>query len=262
LTSQISQISGPNIDILFLIWFFVLPAIAIILLILAPIFWFFIVPKIARTITWQRFKKSITVGLADDAGWFQLIFSKLHLPEGVVQTTIEGDWRFLPRPRWKSKSNPGDKDTETTQGIILKKFTWKDLGKPFWIGYVGKVALTNPATLSGIEQTDSILLDVQLKKMQDYILNLPTQTKQDLLALMGELKESLKAKSITFVDPRKIKEILPQMYTPSQIDALAENRVQYGMKKRGKEYGKLVIGLAAIIGLVIVAIIVCSFLFQ
>jgi len=262
--TQISQLLNPNIDILFFIWFFVLPALAIIFLILAPIFWFFIVPKIARTITWARLKKCITILLADDMGWVQLVFSKEHLPEGVVETTrSEGDWRFLPRPKWKSlksKSNPGD--TASVEEIILKKFTWKDLGKPFWIGYAGKVALMNPATLAGMEQTNESLFEVQLKKMQDYILSLPESTRQTLLTLMGELKESLKVKPITLVDPRKIKEVVPQMYTPSQVEAIAVNRELKGMKKRGKEYGKLVIGLAAIIGLVILGIIVVSFLMR
>ena len=50
------------------------------------------------------------------------------------------------------------------------------------------------------------------------------------------------------------------MNTPSQIDALAANREEYGRRQRGRDIGKFIIGGMLIIGLVAVIVAALYFL--
>jgi len=259
--------------VLYIFWLLVLPALAIFLICFFPIFWFIIVPKLARTLTWARFRKCSILALADDSGWAEIVPSKKEIPEGLVNTP--NGWFFFPRPRWKSEKRerkqtqqtqtnptPSDEDDAAMESVMLRKYILKGMGKPFWFGYASKVTLVNPGALASLEETSSSPMDVRLKKIQDRVLSLPESLRQDLPTLVRELKDALKVKPINVLDPRKIKRISDQLYPPSQIEALETFAEAYGMKLRGKEYGKLIIGLAAIIGLVILGIIVVNFLFH
>lgn len=98
-------------------------------------------------------------------------------------------------------------------------------------------------------------------KLADFASTLPDHSKQALMELVTEMEGKLKVKPITYVDTRKaIKENLPQMYTPSQLKALATNREQYGMEKAGRQYTPLILGAGLISGLVVLAIVAMSIL--
>jgi hypothetical protein len=130
---------GPLMDLfnLFNLLITLLPTIVTVVVFL--IWWFVVVPKVARTLTWARFgNKTISI-LGDDEGYIEIVPSKQHLPEGVINT--KRGYRFLPRPL----GNPGPDATPT--GVLpwmYKKYTLKGLGKPAWFGYAGKVPNFNP----------------------------------------------------------------------------------------------------------------------
>lgn len=245
----------------------VLPIFAILFMVFAPIFWFLIVPAIARMLTWKRFQKVSFHVVGDDTGYVSLVPTKEELPEGVVKT-VKG-YHFLPRAKWKT-GNPGT--PSHIENLLLRKFIWKEMGKPIWIGYAGKVALVNPATLAAAQQVQDKKPigdpKTMIEKLTNYVKTLPKtltvksfreqknfRLRDDLTTMLKQLKTEMKILPYTVVDPTKIKELVRKMYTPSQLDALATNREQYGMKKRGQEYGKLILGGALIIGLVIIAIL-------
>lgn len=255
--------------IFWIIWMMVLPVIAITLILLVPIFWFFIVPKISRMLTWKRFQKCSFHIIADDTGYVTVLPTTEEIPEGIVRT--KKGYRFLPRPKWKEHvDNPGN-----TANLILRKFIWKDMGKPLWLGYAGKVAAVNPATLAGLQQskTKKPIGNSQkvLEPLLKYVKTLPKtlmikgftgqrtlKLRSDLTKLLEALKNEINIQEYTVIDPTKIKQLISQMYTPSQLDALATNRFQAGVKRAGKQYTGLILGGGLIIGLVIIAILLVA----
>jgi len=253
-------------EIFWLVWMLVLPVLGVTLMILFPLFWFFIVPPISRMLAWMRFKKVSFHVIADDTGYVSILPTTEEIPEGIVKT--KKGYRFLPRPKWKQTSNPGN-----TANLLLRKFIWKDMGKPIWLGYAGKVAAVNPATLAGLQQSQSTkpLGDpkAMISKLEKYVGDLPKtltvkgvlkqksfNLRSDLTKMLRDLQTEINILPLTVIDPTKIKEVISQMYTPSQLDALATNRETYGMKKKGQEYGKLILGGGLILGLVIIAILI------
>lgn len=254
----------PAIELLAIIWMWVLPALGMTAITVVPIFWFLIVPKLARRLTWGRFQNVNVFALADDTGWADIVLTTKSIPEGIYETEKHG-WRFNPRLRWTKAEKTAER--EFVEQLVTQKYILKDYGKPFWFGYLGKVMNVNPRTLAGLQQsqTNNPTPEMLTLKIRDYVkTTLPQQFSEGLTQLVDELEKKLteKAKTITILDPKVIKEVLPQMVTPSQLDALATNREQYGMKKVGHEYGKLIIGGALIIGLVIIAIVAMSFLMK
>jgi hypothetical protein len=257
-------------QLFFILWMLVLPCLAIVGIIVVPVFWFFVVPRIARKLTWQRFKKGSYHMLADDTGYAYLAFTDEELPEGVVHTKY--GFRFLPRPH-KAIGNPHSHEEEQAESIVLRKYVWRDMGKPIWFGYAGKVGAMNPATLAALQQSQSkrpiSQADKILEDLEAYAKKLPkTLTIQrllgkvetlnlraDLLGMLKKLKTEINVLPYTIIDPTRIKEIIPNMWTPSQLDALATNREMKGMKKAGKQHAGLILGGALIIGLVIIAIL-------
>ena len=249
-------------ELLILIWMWVLPTLGITLAFLGFVIWVFIIPKISKKLMWARFKNSNIFALADDSGWAELVVSTKTLPEGIHQTKEHG-WRFMLRPRWKKE--PKKPTEEQIEQLASRKYMLKDLGKPFWFGYVGKVTLFNPPTLAALEQSNlsSSNPAMYFAKIEAFIeQQCPKQLATSLKGLVEELKQNLEneAKKITILDPKIIKEVLPQMNTPSQIDALAANREEYGRKQRGHDIGKFVIGGMLIIGLVAVIVAALYFL--
>jgi len=140
------------------------------------------------------------------------------------------------------------------------------MGKPVWFGYAGKVASMNPATLAALQQIRDKKRNAteHLHKLRNYVNRLPRQLvvgnsswnlRNDLTTMLNELENYLHFKPLTIIDPTRIKEILPRMFTPSQLDALATNRELKGLKRAGRQYTPLILGSGLIIGLVIIAII-------
>jgi len=249
----------PMMQIFFILWMFVLPILAIVGVVLVPIFWFGIVPKIARTLTWKRFRKVSFHLIADDSGYVSLVPTTEELPEGIVNT--KAGFRFLPRPRWiKGNPVPTDEDTGNLKDIMLRKFIWKDLGKPLWLGYAGKVAAFNPATLAMLQQRKHVEVDATgyVDEIKDYVKQLGQPHRKDLTKMLSELVTGLKFTALTVLDPTKIKEVLPKMYTPSQIIAVAVNREARGMKRAGKQWTPLILGGGIILGLILLIIVAMS----
>lgn len=246
------------IELFFLVWMWLLPMVAIACLILVPTVWFFIFPKISKKLMWARFRNSSILALADDSGWVELVVTDKIIPEGIVETKKHG-WFFLPRPRWS-------KEVKHVSQVLVErmaatKYMLKDLGKPFWFAYSGKVLLVNPKTLASITKSGKGDNPAgQFQSLLDYAKTLPPHLSEPLVKLVEDLKAAVETKPLTILQPQKIKEIVASMHTPSQIEALATNREQYGMLKRGHEYGKLIIGAGLIIGLVIIAIVAIMYL--
>jgi len=255
-------------DILFFVWMLVLPVIGLLSIIFVPIFWFFIVPKIARTLTWKRFSKCSFHFIGDDTGFAYLVPTTEELPEGVVKTKY--GYRFLPRP---ISHNPGNPDGKIVEQLMLRRFVWRDIGKPIWFGYAGKVTAINPATLALVEAekkkkktrnpVNKVLRDIEVYvKGLPKTLTIPDKNSVRTINLQKELKEKLELlkttlnyKPLTILDPTKVKEIAPKMWTPSQIDALATNREWRGIKRAGKQYTPLILGAGTILAILIFGII-------
>ena len=248
----------PMLQIFFLLWMFILPILGILTPILFLVFWRGIVPKIARKLTWKRFSKCSFHMVADDSGYAQLLETTEELPEGIVNT--KKGFRFLPRPTWlRGNPNPNSKSVED---VMLRKFTWKDMGKPLWFGYAGKVTSANPATLAGSQQTP-----FEAPKVTEYINSMIKDVKAlaepirgELTQKLEDLADGLKFKPLTVIDPTIIKKLYPKMFTPSQLDAFGRNRETRGMKRAGKQYTPLIIGAGLILGMVIIAILAMSML--
>lgn len=250
------------IEIFMFLWMWILPMVGVVFLILFPVFWFLLMPKISKKLFWAKFKNANVIAMADDSGWAELIVTTKTLPEGIHETKEHG-WRFQLRPRYSKE--PKDVNVELAEQLASRKYMLKDLGKPFWFCYSGKVALFNPATLAALEQPQ--YMDnpkVYFKDIRDFAGKLSADIAEPLRKLVDKLEEKVESamKPVTVLDPKIVKTVLPQMITPSQIDALAANRELYGMKKRGMEYGKLILGGSLIIGLIILAIVAMSFAFK
>jgi hypothetical protein len=253
-------------ELFWIVWLLVLPILGILFCVFAPVFWFFIVPKVARMLTWKRFQKVSFRFICDDQGYSFLVPSSPNIiPEGVVKTKNFG-YRLLPR----ASSNPNV--NMTAQRIVLKKYIWADIGKPIYFGHAGKVGDFSPATLAILEQTqekDPISKpEPILKQISDYVKTLPKtltlktfgrdktfNLRQDLTNMLKSLQDEINVKELTVFDPALIKPLLEDMYTPTQLDALATSSEQVGLKLRGKEYGRLILGGGLIIGLVILGIV-------
>lgn len=258
-----------EMDIFFILWFFVLPMLGIAWSIIAPVFWFFIVPRVARMLTWKRFSKCSFHMVADDTGYVKLLPTLEELPEGVVRT--ERGWRFLPR-----RSRMTTNKNQHLVNIGLRKFVWGDMGKPLWYGYAGKVGSLNPSMLALLHESkggSNPNPKTTLVELERYVSKLPkvltrergrkTETwnlKEDLIKMLISLKEELAFEPLTLIDPTRIKEVIPKMFTPSQIDALATYSEMIGMKKAGKQFTPLILGAGLIVGLLIFGIIALSML--
>jgi len=253
-------------QLFWIVWMFILPILGITLAVLAPIIWFFIVPKVARMLTWCRFRNVSIHAIADDSGYVELVPTNVELPEGVVRT--KRGWRFLPRPRWKTKkekrlNEKKRQELDMAEQLGLRKYVLKGLGKPFWFGYAGKITAMNPATLAALQQTNNPHNPTgNFQVIEEYIKNIAEPFRKDLTKMLTQLKQQVKAKSLTLINTDAIKTVVPQMYPASLIDALATNREYYGMKRRGREYTGLILGGALIIGLVIFGIIALMMVFK
>lgn len=259
-------------DIIYIIWMWVLPALAIMWSVLVPVVWIFIVPKTSKRLMWARFRNSSILAIADDSGWADLVVTTKSIPEGIFETKDHG-WRFMPRVQLKKELDPkqagvSSENTDQTQlaeQIASRKYILKDLGKPFWFCYDGKVAVVNPATLAALQETSrQHNPESYLTKMREFASTQPVQVYTELTKLIEELHETLQKKTstLTVLDPKIMKTILSKMFNVSQIAALATNREEYGAKLKGHEYGKLIIGGALIIGLVILGIVAISYLMK
>lgn len=255
----------PILQIFFILWMFVLPILGIITPILSLVIWFFIVPKLARKLTGARFRNVSIHAIADDSGYVELVTTDVELPEGVVKT--KKGWRFLPRPIYKLLTRKKKKNYEALEGaenIALRKYVLKGLGKPFWFDYAGIVASTNPATLAVLQQNQNPSNpQVHFNKIENYIESLPKEfpwknqifhIRKDLKKMLEEIREHLKSKPITTLDPRAMKEILPELTPPSLMDAIEMYSEMVGREERGTQYGKI-IGVGLIFGVIIFGII-------
>ena len=208
-------------DILYMLWFIILPVIGILFPTFALIFWFFIVPGLAKKLTWNRFRNVEAHLVGDDSGYAEFVFTKERIPEGAART--KRGWHFLPQPIYQ---NPGKTD-ELIQAerIALKKYILKDFGKPFLIDYAGKITSMNLGTLAALQQTEK-QVDIKwyFDEMEKIIADTPKHFRKELSKKLKALQQATDAEPLTNIDIGTIKEAVPKMYPPSLIDALAINR--------------------------------------
>lgn len=243
-------------DLFWLLWMLVLPILGLVTPIIFLVFWKFIVPAVARMLTWSRFRNVTIHAVADASGFVELVPTKEQLPEGIVRT--KRGWHFLPRP---ISQNPKTDEEKMAERIGLKTHILQSVGKPFLLGYAGKITSMNFATLAGMQQNEeSVNLKGYISDMETIIKDMPKHFKKELTLKLKVLKQAMKAEPTTLINPDAIKEIVQKMYPPSMIDALAENRLLKGRKQAGRQYTSLILGGAIIIGLVVLGIAVIMFL--
>jgi len=243
-------------EILYTLWFIILPVIGILALIFGPIFWFFIVPGLAKMLTWNRFKNVTFHLIGDHTGYAELVPTKEQLPESITRT--KKGWHFNPSPIY---ANPSKSETdEQTEQIGLKKYILKGIGKPIWLNFAGKITSMNFGALATLQQNKKeVNLEPYFDGLKEIIADTPKHFKKPLTTKLNALQKVVKSKPLTYLDLGGIKTALPQMYPPSLIDALATNREMKGMKRRGKELIPLILGatiILSVVAIIIVAILV------
>lgn len=240
-----------------IIWMLVLPVLGFLAIVFGPVFWFFIVPKVSRMITWNRFRNVAYHLLGGDSGYAYLLATKDRLPEAVEETK-EG-YRFLPHAIWRG-TKISDLDERDAEQLARRTYIWKDVGKPIYFGYLGEVPSVNPATLAALEEhpNNPSRAIARLTEIMAYVdAEVPKGFAEALNKKLSGLNRILHSKPITRVDPKTLREVLPQMFTADQLDAVATNRELRGMKRAGKQYTGLIVGggiLAVILILGILAI--------
>jgi len=262
----------PLNQILFYVWMLVLPTIAVVLMVLIPIWWWIIVPRISRRLTWARFGNKTLVVFGDDHGYADIQVSKSSMPEGVVE--FKNGYHFLPRRTSEDEKvgSKGEKAKRFNTDFMYRRFTLKDHGKPLWFGYVGKVGLVNPETLSAIAgkklQTNPHNPASNIAELTPLIAGLPSNVSKDTKKRMKEIVKSAlekpegTPKDLTLADPTKIKQVIAKNYTPSQLEAYGKKRELIGMKKAGSQVGKYVMGIGVLIILLVIAVIVVMVMTQ
>jgi len=242
---------------LYIIWMLVLPLLAICMMIVIPILWFAIMPGIAKRLIFARFRPGALQGIADDTGMFDIQQSKFELPEGIAHNKL--GWYLYPRPTYKPTTEVSEQTEEGIQAaehLMLKKCILRDIGKPIWFGYRGKMGLVNPLTLAALENKPKTLHNPsqQFANLEMFAATLSKDIQKPLSRLIGDLKERIHEETITWFDPRLIREVLPQNYTESQIDAVAINRENYGRKSQGKDVFKIAL-LILVFSVAVISII-------
>jgi len=242
-------------DLLFLLWFYILPPLAMILLIVGVIGWFFLMPGASKLLFWARFQNVILHFIADASGLLEIVKTKEKVPEGV-ELTSRG-WRFLPQPLI-SKENPGEltDDEKDAERITLKPHILKTVGKPVFLDYAGKVTSMSFTTLAALQQQNNkINLQWHFDELKQYGGMLPKTVKKDFEKKIQDLQKRVNAQPLTPINPEAIRAIIPDQYSPTQIEALAANRLEKGRRKARKDLWPLILGGAIIIGIVAIAIV-------
>lgn len=262
----------PWLETFFMLWEVVFPILGIFCPAFLIAFWRCVVPSVARRLTWARFGKATVLAIADDDGWVELVVSRKSLGEGVLETSR--GWRLLPRPYFKKiialmkkKPKKGSLEAsdpvklEQAENIVLRRFSLRGLGKPFWYGYAGKAPLMSPKALSELQRSKEEPLKEQklnfIQKVKKYIdEKLPREYAEEMTNILDQLRDVIKARTLTLVDPTLIKQVISKTYNQSQLDALATNREMRGMKRAGKQFMPFILGGAIIVAIVAMVIIV------
>jgi len=248
-------------ELIWMIWFLVLPVVALVLLGLIPVVWFFIIPKIARKLTWARFGDTNIAGIADSAGYFDLEVSRKSLGEGVLDVGKK-IFRFLPRPLFKSaKKQPSTKESQAER-VILRKYILKGLGKPIWLGWAGKVPVANPEAVAALQGEHTAIHNpsTNIEKIKQYVdEKIPAKFQKGLHKLLNEIGENIKPVIPVFnLDLDVLKEVLPKMNTTSQMKALANEYYLKGQASRDRDILKVGFVAMIILGMIVLAIILAT----
>ena len=253
------------ISIIFILWFYILPVIGILAVILGPIIWFFIVPPVARRLTWGRFGSSNAVLLADDSGHAELIVTRHRLPEGVLlwKEGRKRFWALLPR------TGKGKTEDETRlKEILTSKFILKDWGKPIWIGYKGKPALVNPLTLALATSNPGgnaplKTIEQNLDTLQKYAEDeLAKKDYERIKEIIEKIREEIvnATKTVKVLNPTLIRTLIPQNYQASQLKAIANVSEDIGREEAGRDYIRMGMGFSLIVAILILGIIALNYI--
>jgi hypothetical protein len=172
------------------------------------VFWvvyeFWWTPLVSRRFRWLKRHKRSIVWLADDAGWMGYDFPEEILPEGVYHMK-DDSWHFLPRPRF---TNPDGArisvNEEVAFNIIQRRFIFKELGVPMWIGYAGRLPLVNPLalavtaerSLNSVKTELGVVCDVHIQELIKTVTMITPETnyqnvQAELTATLASLKVEL-----------------------------------------------------------------------
>jgi hypothetical protein len=118
------------------------------------------------------------------------------------------------------------------------------------------MGLVNPLTLAALENKPKTIHNPaqQFINLEEFASTLSKDIQKPLARLIGDLKERIHEETVTWFDPRLIREVLPQNYTESQIDAVAINRETFGRKSQGKDVFKIAI-LVLVFAVAVISII-------
>lgn len=219
----------------------------------------------------------------DDLGYAQLLPSKKYLPQGLVVWKF--GWAFSPRPIMKTEfiqklarrvgrksKNPEDqkkreaewqskqeeeamfqrREQELAEQITLKKCMWKGMGKPIIFQYIGLAANFNPYMLvpSEVKQDNPHSYFKEFKAYIEKLTSLSLDTQKELLTKIQALEDHVDHIRVV-INPRSFKEIVPRMWTQSQIEDHGRIHFQLGrLSVTGvpMKYIVIVLAVVAIIG--------------
>ena len=220
-------------DLLIYLWYFIFPALGIILAFTMPIafllYHYKYMHKTARKLNKIIRKKKPFFFNVYDTGRAFIEAGLERRGEGIIKTD-RGTYKILPRlPEKKDTDkdkNKNDPLTSLYSDVVLKRATLEDTGVPVFFGYSGKICLLNPDSLA--------LAEMATHKP----------------AKLEENEEPL-----LLLDPRKIKELITKSYSESQMLAVCRDTEEIMREQMGfSRYVFPLVGLMIMLFVVAVAL--------
>lgn len=230
-------------------------------------FWKRMLPLPARTIFWGKRRNLPLAFICHDSGRGVLHTITERRGEGVV-VTDHGKYKILPRyledkevvevteEIQQGTSSDGQETPQATKvtrrvlgrlkdysSWIVKRTTLYGYEAPFFLGYSGKICLMNPEALALYELGDMMI------KTEDKTLFNPH-------GIDGKRVEDA-LQPLLLIDPKVIKQAIPEGYDDSQIAAITRDSEEIGQFGRG--FGKFTLPIVIIV-IAIVGVLAAIFI--
>ena len=132
-----------------------------------------------------------------------------------------------------------------------RKFHWKGMGTPVFLGDVRKAAVVSPSVVTAIESAEAIE-----EKLPKEYKQFAGDIAQSIQSTNPKKKKKGVVQKILSLDPLKLKKYLSEHIDMDAQDVLMDKRFQAGWNARGKQYMLLgaVFGLVAVMGLFVILV--------
>lgn len=218
-------------DELIIFWYFILPIIGLLSLIITPLSIYLLYFRYFKP-TARKLNKIIRRGdgiafLAYDSGRVKIKPVTEITKQGVLKGELKEEYFIVPQfplPAEEGKGNPGVKEPPVLSEVIAKRAILEDTGCPVFFGYAGKIVLLPPETLAYMEAS----------RVAENIKELQRKMRKE-----GELDlEKEKKHPIFLLDLRSIRQAVEKSFSNAQLISIMrdiEDEVRAQMA--GKRFG-------------------------